>query len=112
MTEYDRRVQTAQVSEEELPVLVSCLVHVANTDGVFSSEERAFLSGIVESFADSPELSEAFVDSSRALPESVEISDPEIAVLLSYMLAYTSCSRQYARIESPLRAASRTTFHQ
>lgn len=88
MTDYDRIVQTAQFSDEELPVLINCLAYVANADGVFSSEEHAFLCGIVESFTDSPELAEAFVDSAVSLPESVNISHPEVAVLLSYMLAY------------------------
>ena len=89
MTDYDRIIQTAQVSEEEMPILISCLTHVANADSVFSLEERAFLSGIIESFADNPEIARAFLDSDVSLPESIGLNCPEVAVLLSYMLAYT-----------------------
>lgn len=89
MTEYDRMVQATQIAEEELRVLVSCLVRVANADGIYSPEERAAISGIVESFTNDPELAHAFLDDPVALPDSITTSCPEIVILLSYMIAYT-----------------------
>lgn len=89
MTEYDKMVQSARVPAEELPVLIGCLVQIANADGVFSEKERVFLSGIVEAFTDSPDLARTFLDSAVPFPGPVELGCPDTAILLSYMLAYT-----------------------
>jgi len=43
MTDYDARIRSTEITEEELPALVACLAEVAHADGVFSEDERTFL---------------------------------------------------------------------
>ncbi len=88
MTEYDVLIRSAEITAEELPILIGCLVNVAKADGVFSDDERKFLSDMVELFSGGTVIDLTAGNFVLSKSELQKLSCPEIAVMLAYMLSY------------------------